>query len=98
MPVTPSLTRSFVDHEHAHLSLRAEPERPSPSRPCAVGAHELRHGAAQRRTISAPYRGYRYDTVPVGVRDGHLRRPRLAGDFLGRTRTQAVGAPQGLHG
>ena len=39
--------------------LRAEPERPAASRPCAVGAAQLRHGARARRAVAAAHGGHR---------------------------------------
>src|SRR5262249_37355834 len=60
-------------HEYLNLSLRAESQRLSASRPCAFRADQLRHGARRRRGTAAGHRGYGYHAVPLRVR--HLALP-----------------------
>ena len=68
------------------LPLRAVAERLSASRPRALGADQFRDGARARRTLPAAHRGHRRDALPAGIRDGDLRRPRLARHRMGASR------------
>src|SRR5262249_56091533 len=70
-------------HEYLNLSLRAEPERLSASRPCAFRADQFRHGARRRRATAAAHSGHRYHPLPQRGRDRDLRGFDLAWHFLG---------------
>ncbi len=78
---------------------RAEPERLSASRPCAVGAAEFRHGAAAGGRLLLRIEDIDADALPAGVRGGDLRGPRLARRRMGGAGAPAVRAfrriPQG---
>ena len=67
--------------------LRAEPERLSASRPCALRADQFRDGAGGGRAASAAHRGHRRGPLPAGIRAGDLR-----GSGVARHRLGAAGA------
>ena len=70
-------------HDPSRLPFRAESERPSASRPCALRAEQFRLGARGGRALPAAHRGHRRRALPAGLRAGDLRGPGVARHHLG---------------
>src|SRR5581483_12258838 len=88
----PSRTMTVGEILATRFPICAKPERLSASRPCAVRAAQLRHGARVGRAAAAADRGHRRNPLPAGIRDGDLRRSRMARHRMGKAGAPAIGA------